>query len=144
MNILTGFKLAARLHAGQLDQAGRPYIEHLVRVFIGVLERGGDRDQQLASLLHDSIEDGHATADSLLEEGVPRRAVGMVLILSKPEGMPYEEYVAIVKQHPDVLPIKEEDLKDNSDEDRLSLLDAVVAARLRAKYGRALAILSAA
>jgi hypothetical protein len=143
MKILDGFKLAARLHAGQVDKAGRPYIEHLVRVFLGVLERGGNRFQQLAALLHDAVEDKRTTYELLLAEGVPPETIGMLKVLSKPEGMPYEEYMGHVKQHPEVLPIKESDLDDNSDEDRLALLEPALAARLRAKYKRAREILAA-
>jgi len=47
MKILHAYQLAASLHAGQADKAGRPYIEHLSRVFLRVLEAGGDRDQQI-------------------------------------------------------------------------------------------------
>ena len=42
MKLLDAYKLAATLHAGQVDKGGRPYIEHLSRVFIRVLEQGGE------------------------------------------------------------------------------------------------------
>lgn len=49
---------ATRLHAGQLrKQTDIPYISHLISVAGLVLEHGGDRDQAIAALLHDSIED---------------------------------------------------------------------------------------
>ena len=49
---------ATQLHAGQVrKQTDIPYISHLIAVAGLVLENGGDRDQAIAALLHDSIED---------------------------------------------------------------------------------------
>ena len=36
MEALEAYQLAAQLHTGQVDKAGRPYIEHLTRVFLRV------------------------------------------------------------------------------------------------------------
>jgi GTP pyrophosphokinase len=50
---------ATRLHARQVrKETDIPYISHLIAVAGLVLENGGDRDQAIAALLHDSIEDG--------------------------------------------------------------------------------------
>ena len=49
---------ATRLHARQVrKQTDIPYISHLIAVAGLVLEHGGDRDQAIAALLHDAIED---------------------------------------------------------------------------------------
>lgn len=49
---------ATRLHAPQTrKETDIPYISHLIAVAGLVLENGGDRDQAIAALLHDSIED---------------------------------------------------------------------------------------
>ena len=49
---------ATRLHAPQTrKETDIPYISHLIAVAGLVLENGGDRDQAIAGLLHDSIED---------------------------------------------------------------------------------------
>jgi (p)ppGpp synthase/HD superfamily hydrolase len=49
---------ATRLHATQLRKGTPiPYISHLISVSALVLEHGGSRDQAIAALLHDSIED---------------------------------------------------------------------------------------
>jgi (p)ppGpp synthase/HD superfamily hydrolase len=49
---------ANRLHASQTRKGTDiPYISHLMAVASLVLEHGGDRDQAIAALLHDSIED---------------------------------------------------------------------------------------
>ena len=49
---------ATRLHARQIrKETDIPYISHLIGVAGLVLENGADRDQAIAALLHDSIED---------------------------------------------------------------------------------------
>jgi len=143
MKILDAYKLAATLHADQMDKAGRPYIEHLSRVCRRVCELGGDRDQQIAALLHDSVEDGKATADSLVIAGVPPTAVGLVLVLTKDERRSYADYVRGVKVHEKAVLVKRCDLEDNSDPERLAQLDEDVASRLRVKYEQARALLAA-
>ena len=49
---------AAKLHAQQIRKGSMvPYIAHLLGVASIVLEYGGDEDEAIAALLHDSIED---------------------------------------------------------------------------------------
>ena len=49
---------AAHLHAGQTrKKSDIPYIAHLIAVAGIVLDYGGGRDEAIAALLHDSIED---------------------------------------------------------------------------------------
>jgi GTP pyrophosphokinase len=49
---------ATRLHANQARKGTDiPYISHLIAVAGLVLEAGGDRDEAIGALLHDSIED---------------------------------------------------------------------------------------
>jgi GTP pyrophosphokinase len=49
---------AAELHEDQERKGGRiPYVAHLLGVASIVLEHGGNEDQAIAALLHDSLED---------------------------------------------------------------------------------------
>ena len=58
---------AARLHVGQ-KRKGKdiPYISHLLAVAALVFEAGGDADEVIAALLHDSVED-QGGLETLLE-----------------------------------------------------------------------------
>ncbi|HJT54943.1 MAG TPA: HD domain-containing protein [Ktedonobacteraceae bacterium] len=59
---------AARLHAKQTRKGTpTPYISHLLAVTALVLEHGGEEDEAIAALLHDSIEDqgGAATREEI-------------------------------------------------------------------------------
>lgn len=141
MRILDAYRLAAELHAGQVDKAGKPYIEHLTRVFLKVLAAGGDRHQQIAALLHDSIEDGRATSSSLAAAGVPANSIFLVLALTRQKGEPYMQYVRRVKQTDGAPLVKRSDLEDNSSPERLARLDPKTAHSLAKRYANALALL---
>ena len=142
MELLEVYQLACRLHTGQVDKAGRPYIEHLTRVMLRVQAAGGDLAQQIASLLHDAIEDGKVSAEQLRWLGVPADAVELVVVLTKSKGQSYEDYLARVKRSPQALTVKLSDLDDNSDPVRLAALPEVLALRLREKYAKAKQLLA--
>ena len=144
MDILRAYKIACQLHAGQTDKAGRPYIEHLTRVMLRVQMDGGDRFQQIAALLHDSIEDEKTTADELLALGVPSEAVVLVQALTKREEQSYEDYLRGLIGRYRVVTVKMADLDDNSDPERLELLPERQRMRLQAKYVQAWDILHGA
>lgn len=60
---------ATQIHANQVRKSsGIPYISHLLSVAALVLEDGGDEDEAIAALLHDSIEDcgGAETRQAIL------------------------------------------------------------------------------
>lgn len=57
---------ARELHAEQTRKGTTiPYLSHLLAVSARVLEDGGDEDQAIAGLLHDSIEDQGVTPDEI-------------------------------------------------------------------------------
>ncbi len=145
MEALEAYQLAAQLHTGQVDKAGRPYIEHLTRVFLRVQAAGGVLIQQIAALLHDVIEDGHATADDLVRiAGVPVEAVEIVVTLSRRADQPYLDYLATVKASPRAALVKLADLEDNGDPARLGLLPEEEGLRLRKKYAQAVRFMTEA
>lgn len=142
MELLDVYQLACRLHTGQVDKAGRPYVEHLTRVMLRVQAVGGDIIQQMASLLHDAIEDSNVSAEQLRWLGVPADAIELVVKLSKRKGQSYEDYLAGLKRCPKALGVKLADLDDNSDPARLAALPEAVAQPLQKKYEGARQFLS--
>ena len=144
MELLDVYQLACRLHTGQVDKAGRPYIEHLTRVLLRVQAAGGDLIQQIASLLYDAIEDGKVSAEQLLWLGVQKEAVELVLVLTKGKRQSYEEYLTGVKICQRAHLVKLGDLDDNSDSARLAVLPEALAQRLRQKYESARQYLASA
>lgn len=71
---------AAEIHAAQRrKQSGTPYVSHLLAVSALVLEHGGDEEQAIAGLLHDSIEDVASVDGALLEARFGARVARIVL-----------------------------------------------------------------
>lgn len=129
--------LARQAHDGQVDKAGRPYIEHPLRVMNAV---EGDELRMIA-VLHDVLEDTPVTADDLLAAGCPRHVVTAVQALSRAPDEQLEHYLRRVAANPLALRVKRADIADNSDPDRLRLLDAPTRHRLDTKYRKALTLL---
>lgn len=141
----TAVAIASLAHDGQTDKAGRPYIEHPLRVAARV-----DYDPTLASIavLHDVIEDTADdprpwTAERLRAAGAPERVVAAVVALTHPRGEPNVVYWARVKANPDARAVKLADIADNTSPARLAVLDDATRERLLAKYERAVATLVA-
>lgn len=130
-------KFATEKHRGMKDKAGAPYISHPIRV---ATRMRGD-DAACVALLHDVIEDCGVSAADLRNLGMNEAVIEAVVLLSKVEGMVYEDYLRAVKANPLALVVKLADIADNSDPDRLARLPDADAARLVAKYNKALAIL---
>jgi len=64
-----------------------PYVSHLLGTCALVLEAGGDEDEAIAGLLHDSIEDQVASFDEIAEE-FGERVAGIVRECSDSEEHP--------------------------------------------------------
>jgi len=64
---LEALRLAVELHGGEPrksrpgDPPGPPYIGHILGVAASVIDSGGSRDQAIAGLLHDAVEDSATT-----------------------------------------------------------------------------------
>ena len=85
------FALALDLHKdqkrkiakGESEDLAIPYITHLLNVASNVLQAGGNEDQFIAALLHDSVEDqpntlGRPTTE-IIEEKFGKRVLELVL-----------------------------------------------------------------
>lgn len=118
--------LAERLHAGQVDKAGAPYITHLARV-AGILKRrwpDATADEIAAAWLHDSLEDAEATEASLLAAGVSPETIRIVRAVTRPEGSDYLDWIGALAASRDVsvLRVKLADNEDNRDPARIAAL----------------------
>lgn len=108
------FDVAQIVHMGQLDKAGKPYIQHPLRVASKATNLVG----YCAALLHDAIEDGkelnitphflHVTLD------LPAVIVEAVEYLSRRESETYEQYLNRVSLNYQATKVKIDDGLDNS------------------------------
>lgn len=131
--------LAHRAHAGQVDKAGRPYIEHVARVAEAVSD---DPEAEAVAWLHDVFED----CDKRFEDEVwiefPSYVYWYVKTLTRHKAVPESEYYASIRWDRLTVRVKLADIADNSSEERLALLDEKKASRLRRKYAKAIAALT--
>lgn len=125
--------LAYRAHEGQVDKAGRPYIEHVARVAAAVSD---DPDAEAVAWLHDVIEDCAEKHQLEIVDLLPPK---MMLALARLDRTAKRDdfYYRHIAANPIALRVKLADIADNSDESRLALLDDKTAARLRRKYAKA-------
>lgn len=129
-------ELAYRAHKGQVDKAGRPYIEHVARVAEAV--RGDDLAETVA-WLHDILEDCAGEEAAIMD--FSKEVVLAVILLTRWHDEPAEAYYRRLKTNGVAKKVKLADIADNSDPVRLAMLDAKTAKRLQVKYAKALAAL---
>jgi len=107
--------LAIKIHNGQKDKAGAPYILHPLRVMLSM-----DTDKAMqAAVLHDSIEDGDITFETLYSEGFSEEVCSAVIALTKKAGEPYDEYLYRVNENSISRRVKIADLNDNLNPNRI-------------------------
>lgn len=130
--------IAIAAHAGQVDKAGEPYYQHLERV----AERVFSSEAKTVAYLHDVIEDTDVTAEALIYAGIPPVLVLAVRALTHGKHEPRADYYARVLAAGDLaVEVKLADIADNSDPERLAVLDLRTRERLVKKYAEARAVL---
>lgn len=108
-------EIAEKAHAGQVDKAGKDYIQHPIYVS-NLVESPGAK---AVALLHDVLEDSDYTAGDLLNAGFPCEIVEAVEILTKHPGESYDDYLCRVMDNELARVVKIADLTHNSDLTRL-------------------------
>lgn len=130
---------AERIHAGDVDKQGRPYIEHLAAVADAVSDAA-----KPVAWMHDAIED-HPSFETLATAGrlLNRDELRAVLLLTREVDEPYADYIAFIatsrQRGADLArEVKLADVRDN-----LGRLTPELE-QLRARYEKALTILGPA
>lgn len=104
-------------HADQADQAGKPYILHVLRVMAAVAAFSDPLDETTlaAALLHDVVENGHMTIDQLLDTFGVEVATLVGVLTRRTEQDTYAAYIQRILDAGDLraLRIKHADLMDN-------------------------------
>lgn len=129
-DIARAVEIAARVHAGQIDKGGEPYLLHPLRLMMKF--QGRPIAMQVA-VLHDVIEDSDMTLDDLLEAGFCRRVVSAVDALTRRKGESYDDFINRTMQDGIASDVKIADLEDNLDCCRLEEIGAADVKRLQ-KY----------
>ncbi len=123
--------LAARLHAGQVDKAGQPYILHPLRVML----RLDEPERRIAAVLHDTVEDCDITVDAIRYD-FGDLVADAVEALTRRKGESYDDFIERCGRNEIARGVKWADLRDNMDMTRLPVVTEADKER-RAKYARA-------
>ena len=125
--------IATSAHEGQVDKAGKPYIDHPIRV----MNMGKTVEEKIAGVLHDVVEDSDWTFEMLEKEGIPKDVMDALRCVTKlSEDEDYDHFIERVKTNPLAVKVKLNDLKANMDITRLGEVTEKDLARLN-KYIRA-------
>lgn len=89
ITIEDALRLAVDAHDGQKDLDGNPVILHPMTVGLA----GRNREEIIAGLLHDVVEDTNYTFDDLLRKGVDEKIVEALRLLTHTDDLSYGEYV---------------------------------------------------
>ena len=126
-SIYETIRLAMKLHDGQRDKAGAPYIAHPLTVMRMVPERAWH-----VAVLHDVLEDCLITPEALSDMGYDEEEVIALKLLSRMPEEKYADYIAKISESNNELAIavKIADLYDNLDV-RRQYLNLELTARYR-------------
>lgn len=130
MTLDEAIALARKYHETQVDNGGRPYVEHPLRV----MDRVSTDEEKLTAVMHDLLEDTSLSIADLVAAGCPARVLEALDALTKRPGELYSAFVARAASNRIAHAVKLADIDDNLDPERLGRLDPEVAARLREKY----------
>lgn len=139
--------VASTLFKDKKDKAGKPYFEHLFRVSLKL----DNKIEQVAALLHDTVEDTEVTFKDLLEIGFPIEILEVVKLVTKPNidksNLSKDEVLKLYSEEIDTIinsgnihaiRLKEADMSDNFNEERLKELPNDKQEWFNQKYGKQL------
>jgi (p)ppGpp synthase/HD superfamily hydrolase len=130
--------IAVLAHDGQKDKAGLPYILHPLRLAM----EANTYEQTIVALLHDVVEDTCVTIEELAEH-FSANIIEAIDILTKKKDQNYTQYLTSIKESNNSLAYttKIQDLIDNTNAERMKLLDSNSIVYLQQKYSLAKEIL---
>jgi len=121
-------KVVITIFKDKFDKAGKPYIEHLLRVS----DKLNEPIEKIAGLLHDVVQYTDVTFDDLLEIGFSKDIIDIVKLVTKNKidkiNMSEEEKLKLYNDEIDgiinsgnmhAIRLKEADMSDNFDVERL-------------------------
>jgi len=139
--------IVTELFKDKKDKAGKPYLNHLLRVSNSLeLEI-----EKISGLLHDVLEDTEITENDLLEVGIPKEIIEIVKIVTHDKidktDMTKQEKLELYNKEIDkvinsgnihAIRLKEADMSDNYDLDRLKELPQEKQEWFKEKYKKQL------
>ena len=139
--------IITELFKDKKDKAGQPYLWHLLRVS----NKLDLEIEKIAGLLHDVLEDTEITEEDLLEVGIPKEIIDIVKIVTHDKidksNMTKDEKLMLYNNEIDkvinsgnihAIRLKEADMSDNYDLDRIKELPEEKQIWFHKKYSKQL------
>lgn len=104
-------RIAAKVHKGQVDRFGHPFLMHVMRV----TTHGKDVDEQILGALHDVLERSDITVADLREKGFPDHVLVALTHISRVPDEDYDGYIDRVALNSLAVRVKVHDLADKMD-----------------------------
>ena len=118
--VCKAMKLAFYAHSGQSDKGDYPYFAHPLHL----AEQCLTESETIVALLHDVLEDTE-WPEKYLKDCCTDDEFQAIYALTKPEGVPYMEYIAQLSQNLLAKKIKILDLQHNLDASRADIPDSL-------------------
>jgi (p)ppGpp synthase/HD superfamily hydrolase len=110
--------IAAQAHAGQVDEAGSPYLGHSLRV----MRRLKGKEARIVGVLHDVIENSCWTLDRLSDEGFSYDVIEALDALTRRKEEHHGAFLRRAAANPIARQVKQADLEDNCEALRIAEL----------------------
>lgn len=88
-NLDAAIALACRVHAGQLDKSGQPYIMHPLRLML----KFSCEEEKIVAVLHDVIEDDNVGIEELRLLGLTEIVIDAIKCISRKPSESYEDFI---------------------------------------------------
>lgn len=124
-------ELAFKAHKGQKDLEGKPEIMH--PMIVGM--QGKTKQEKIAGILHDVVEDSSYTLDDLRKLGVDEEILEALALLTHDKAkMSYDEYVENIAKsgNTTAIAVKLNDLKHNISRGKANNHERLVAKHTKA------------
>ena len=119
--VCKAMKLAFYAHAGQSDKGDYPYFAHPLHL----AEQCMTESETIVALLHDVLEDV-AWSEKYLKDCCTDEELTAIQLLTRQDGISYQDYIKSVSQNELAREIKILDLSHNLDRSRCDLPDSLV------------------
>ncbi len=130
------YEIASVAHKGQVDKAGKEYINHPLTV----ASYCNSEDERIVALLHDVVEDTNVTLEEL-SKIFDSNIIEALRLLTHRDDEPYLEYVEKIKENKLAKAVKIADLTHNMDLSRFKNPTKWDYERVENKYKPAMEIL---
>lgn len=135
-NVKRAVDIAFKVHSGQLDKGGYPYIMHPLHI----AEQMETEDEVIVALLHDTVEDGPIGTIDEIKQNFDTEIIEAIEALTRKDDEKYIDYILRLSRNRIAAIVKLRDLEHNMNKNRT---DGEISQSLMDRYKKAYQLLLA-